>query len=266
MRVSSAVDDALRAEVATALLEAERTATQIPQLTADHPDVELADAYAIQQLVVARKLDEGQRVVGHKVGLSALAMQQMLGVDEPDFGHLLDAMVHDDQSEVGVSTFCQPRVEFEVAFVLDRALQGPSCSVADVLAATRFVLPSIEIIDSRFSDWKIALCDTVADNASSAGVVLGGTATDPMGLDLRTVGCVARRNGEVVATGAAGAVLGHPARAVAWLANTLHGFGVGLEAGHVVIPGSCTAAIPVAAGDSIRADFGGLGHVSVTFA
>jgi 2-keto-4-pentenoate hydratase len=265
VEVSNPVEDADRTMMATALLEAERTATQIPPLTDAHPEVTVADAYAIQQIVVDHKVAGGQRIVGHKVGLSALAMQQMLGVDEPDFGHLLDGMVVDDQDEVEITRFCQPRVEFEVAFVLDRPLTGPSSTIADVLAATRFVMPSIEIIDSRFTDWKIALCDTVADNASSAGVVLGGTPIDPIGLDLRTIGCVGRKNGEVVATGAAGAVLGNPARAVAWLANTLFGFGVALEAGQVVIPGSCTAAVSVEAGDSIRADFDRLGHVSVNF-
>lgn len=251
--------------MADALFEAEAASAQIPPLVSTFADVSVSDAYRIQQLVVDRKVELGARIVGHKVGLSSRAMQAMLGVDEPDFGHLLDSMIFDDQSELQIERFCQPRVEFEVAFVLDQRLSGPGCTVADVFRSTAFVLPSIEIIDSRFEDWKITLADTVADNASSAGFVLGGTPTKLTGLDLRTVGCVARKNGAIVATGAAGAVLGHPAKAVAWLANTLAQFGVELEAGEVVLPGSCTAAVGVEAGDAIGVDFAGLGHVGVSF-
>ncbi len=188
-----------------------------------------------------------------------------MGVDEPDYGHLLDDMFFFEGDAVPAGRFLYPRVEVEVGFVLGAPLSGPACSVADVLAATAFVCPAIEIIDSRIRDWKIKIADTIADNASSAGVVLGGRRTALAGVDLRTIGAVLRRNGEVVQTGAAGAVLGNPATAVAWLANKVHRFGVSLEAGHVILPGSCTRAVDVRPGDVVRAEFDVLGPVSVRF-
>jgi 2-keto-4-pentenoate hydratase len=192
-------------------------------------------------------------------------MQQMMGVDEPDYGHLLDDMFVLEGSAIPAADFCDPRVEVEVAFVLGKGLTGPGVSAADVLRATDFVLPAIEVIDSRIRDWKIGLADTIADNASSARVVLGGHPTSLNDVDPRTIGAVLRKNGEVVETGAAGAVLGNPVTAVAWLANKVHSFGVTLEPGHVIMPGSCTRAVDVNAGDVIRADFDYLGYVSVVF-
>jgi 2-keto-4-pentenoate hydratase len=255
-----------RTRMADALDEAERTRTPIDPLTATHPDLDVVDAYQIQLANVARRTSAGGTVRGHKVGLSARAMQQMFGVDEPDYGHLLDDMFVAESTAIPVAELLQPRVEVEVAFVLGAPLRGPGCTVADVLEATAFVAPAIEVIDSRIRDWKITLPDTVADNASSGRVVLGGRRTPLDDLDLRTVGTVLRRNGEIVETGAAGAVLGNPATAVAWLANKVHSFGVTLEAGHVVMPGSCTRAVDVDAGDVVRADFDRLGHVTVAFA
>jgi 2-keto-4-pentenoate hydratase len=223
------------------------------------------DAYEIQLLNIRRRVNAGATVRGHKVGLSARAMQQMMGVDEPDYGHLLDDMFVFESDAVETTRLCRPRVEVEVAFVLGAPLAGPGCTVADVLAATAFVVPAIEIIDSRIRDWKISLPDTVADNASSGRVVLGGRRTSVADLDLRTIGAVLRRNSEIVETGAAGAVLGNPATAVAWLANKVHTFGVVLDVGPVVMPGSCTRAVDVSPDDVIRADFDQLGHVTVSF-
>lgn len=254
-----------RSTAAAALAAAERDRAPIGPLTQQWPTIDVVDAYEIQLQNIARRIDGGAHIRGHKVGLSAKAMQQMLGVDEPDYGHLLDDMFVFEGESVPTSRYCAPRVEIEVAFVLGAPLAGPGCSVADVLRATAFVCPSIEIIDSRIADWKIKLADTIADNASSAGVVLGGKATPVDAVDLRTIGAVMRKNGVVVETGASGAVLGNPATAVAWLANKVHQFGVRLEAGHVVLPGSCTRMVPVAAGDVIRAEFDVLGHVSVAF-
>jgi 2-keto-4-pentenoate hydratase len=193
-------------------------------------------------------------------------MQQMLGVDEPDYGHLLDNMFVAKGGVVPAGDLCQPRVEFELAFVLGAALPAPGCTFADVLRATAYVTPAIEIIDSRIRDWKIALCDTIADNASSARVVLGGRAAGVTDVDLRLLGVLGWKNGELVETGASGAVLGNPATAVAWLANKLHELGGRLEPGHVVMPGSCTRAIPVEAGDVITAEFAQLGALTVSFA
>jgi 2-keto-4-pentenoate hydratase len=199
------------------------------------------------------------------VGLSAKAMQQMLGVHEPDYGHLLADMFVDEGSTVPMSLFCQPRAEIEVAFVLGRPLCGPGVTIADVVRATDYVLPSIEIVDSRVTDWKIKIQDTIADNASSAAIVLGGRPTRLHDIDPALIGANLRKNGEVVETGCSGAVLGNPAIAVAWLANKVAQFGVTLEPGHVIMPGSCTRMVPIAAGDHIRADFDGLGHVAVRF-
>ena len=255
-----------RRRAAADLAEAERSRVPIEPLTRTYPKIEVADAYEIQRLQIREKLLSGRVVRGHKVGLTSRAMQQMLGVAEPDYGHLLDDMFVGEGGVVPTRELCQPRVEFELAFVLGAALPAPGCTIADVLRATAYVAPAIEIIDSRIRDWKITLCDTIADNASSARVVLGGSAAEVMELDLRLVGVLGWKNGELVETGASGAVLGNPATAVAWLANKLHEFDARLEPGHVVMPGSCTRAIPVEAGDVVTAEFARLGALSISFA
>ena len=249
---------------AEALATAEEDRAPIGRLTDKWPTMDVVDAYEIQLLNIRRKLDAGAVVRGHKVGLSSRAMQQMMGVDEPDYGHLLDTMFVFEDDDVAAADFCYPRVEVEVAFVLKERLEGPSCNVADVLRATDFVLPAIELIDSRITDWQIKLPDTIADNASSARVILGGNPRSPRELDVRMIGAVLSRNGSIVETGVSGAVLGNPATAVAWLANKVHTFGVALEPGHVIMPGSLSAAVPFMAGDHVVADFGLLGSVEVT--
>jgi 2-keto-4-pentenoate hydratase len=257
--------DATRREAAAALAKAERDRSPITRLTETYPAIEIHDAYEIQRLQIEDKLRDGRQIRGYKAGLSSKAMQKMMGVDEPDYGHLLSDMFVFESESVAIATLCQPRVEFEVAFVLGSALPSSGCTVADVLRATAFVSPAIEIIDSRFDGWNITLCDTIADNASSALVVLGGRLMPPSQLDLRLIGVVVSRNGEIIDTGASGAVLGNPATAVAWLANKLGSFGVRLEAGQVIMPGSCTRAHDVAPGDSIVAEFAHLGAVGVRF-
>lgn len=257
--------EAERAEAADALQRAEIDCAPIAPLSETWPAIDPADAYEIQLENVNRRVGAGAVVRGHKVGLSSRAMQQMLGVNEPDYGHLLDDMFVFEGSGLPADRYCSPRVEVEVGFVLGEALAGPGCSVADVLRATEFVMPCIEIIDSRIRDWKITLSDTIADNASSAGIVIGGSRRSLDNLDPRTIGAVLRRNGEIIDTGSSGAVLGNPATAVAWLANKVAAFGVKLDAGDVILPGSCTRAYGVGAGDHIRADFDGLGHVEVSF-
>jgi 2-keto-4-pentenoate hydratase len=254
-----------RAKAAAALESAEVDRVPIVPLTDTYPSMDVADAYEIQLINIGRRLTNGSIVRGHKVGLSSRAMQQMMGVDEPDYGHLLHDMFIFEDSDVVTSHYCYPRVEVEVAFVLGQSLVGPACTVADVVRATEYIVPAIELIDSRIRDWRIKLPDTIADNASSAGVVLGGNPRRLTQLDVRMVAAVLRRNGRIVETGVSGAVLGNPATAVAWLANKVHTFGVTLEAGHVILPGSCTRAIDVAPGDHIRADFADLGHVAVSF-
>jgi len=256
-----------RHAIAVELDEAERTAHPIEPLTARWPALDVEDAYAIQQMNVERRTSEGAAIRGHKVGLSSRAMQEMMGVDECDFGHLLDDMFVFEGDTIQTSGLCHPRVEVEIAFVLGERLPGKTCHVADVLRATEFVLPALEIIDSRIRDWRIGLVDTIADNASSCRVVLGGNPARPVDLpDLRQIGARLDIDGEEVGSGRSDAVLGNPASAVAWLARKLDTFGVRLEPGHVVLPGSCTRAFDVKPGGLARAEFEILGPVEVQFA
>lgn len=259
------LNDAQRAELADRLEEAERTRTPIDPLAQAYPDMDVVDSYEIQLLGIRRRLDAGATVSGHKVGLSSKAMQQMMGVDEPDYGHLLGDMEVFEDRTVDTARYCFPRVEVEVAFLLGADLPGADCTEEDVLAATEAYAPSIELIDSRIKDWKIGLVDTIADNASSAGFVLGRQRVRPADIDIRAIDAVLTRNGERIAEGRSDAVLGNPVTAVAWLARKVESFGVRLKAGDIVLPGSCTRAIDVRPGDSFHADFAGLGTVSLNF-
>ena len=259
------LSEAQRDEVAELLRVAEETRVAVPPVIQTHPEIDVVDAYEIQLRNIRRRLAAGARIVGHKVGLSSLAMQQMMGVNESDYGHLLDDMVLSEETPIDASRYLIPRVEVEVGFVLGDDLPGEGCTVDDVIRATDYVVPAIELIDSRIADWKIGIFDTIADNASSAGLVLGKERRKPDELDLTAIDATLTRNGERVATGRSDAVLGNPALAVAWLAEKVASFGVRLEAGHVVLPGSCTRAYDVKAGDSVVADFEGLGTVSVSF-
>jgi 2-keto-4-pentenoate hydratase len=255
----------VRATLAAALAEAERSRVPMDPLTAAHPDIDVVDAYEIQLINIRARVADGARVVGHKVGLSSEAMQKMMGVDEPDYGHLLDQMEVFQDKPVPAGTFLYPRVEVEVGFILADDLPGAGCTEDDVLAATAAVVPSIELIDTRIKDWKIKLCDTIADNASSAGWVLGSERVSPNDIDVRSIDAVLRCNGEVIAEGRSDAVLGNPVTAVAWLARKVDQFGVRLKAGDVVLPGSCTRAIDAHPGDHFVADFSGLGSVELSF-
>ncbi|BDR10242.1 2-oxopent-4-enoate hydratase [Comamonas thiooxydans] len=237
----------------------------IEPLSARHPEITIADAYAIQQRMLARRLEAGERVVGKKIGVTSRAVMDMLGVFQPDFGWLTDGMVFNEGEAVSASSLIQPKAEGEIAFLLKKTLQGPGVTAADVLAATEGVMACFEIVDSRISDWKIKIQDTVADNASCGVFVLGDRLVDPRDVDLGTCGMVLEKNGEIVATGAGSAALGHPANAVAWLANTLGAHGIALEAGEVVLSGSLAAMVPVKAGDNLRVSIGGIGGCSVRF-
>ena len=254
-----------RAALAAELAQAERTRVPMTPLTGSQPDIDVVDAYEIQLINIRARLAEGAVVVGHKVGLSSEAMQQMMGVDEPDYGHLLADMEVFEDVPVPTGRYLFPRVEVEVGFILAADLPGAGCTEDDVLAATAAFAPAIELIDTRITDWKIALCDTIADNASSAGFVLGRERVSPKDIDITAIDAVLTRNGEVVAEGRSDAVLGNPVTAVAWLARKVDGFGVRLRAGDIVLPGSCTRAIDVRAGDEFVADFAGLGSVRLSF-
>lgn len=259
------LSSATRAELAADLAEAERTRVPLSPLTAAHPDIDVVDAYEIQLINIRQRVAEGATVVGHKVGLSSKAMQQMMGVDEPDYGHLLADMEVFEDAPVDTSRYLYPRVEVEVGFILADDLPGAGCTEDDVLAATAAFAPAIELIDTRITDWKIALCDTIADNASSAGYVLGPQRVSPKDVDITGIDAVLTRNGEVVAEGRSDAVLGNPVTAVAWLARKVDSFGVRLKAGDIVLPGSCTRAIDARPGDRFVADFAGLGSVRLSF-
>lgn len=250
---------------ADALLNAQATRTPIAPLSETYPGLEISDAYEIQSLVIADQLAQGRVVRGYKVGLTSLAMQRQLGVDQPDSGLLLDDMYIEEGATVAASTYLSPKVEPEIAVVLRSPLKGPGVTVDDVAAATESLVGSIEVIDSRIRDWRITITDTIADNASSGGVVVGRTelaldAVDRLGLEV-TVSI----NGEPAGSGTGADVLGDPLAAVAWLANTMGEQGLELPAGALVIPGSVCAAAAVRPGDHVVADFGPLGTVSVTF-
>jgi 2-keto-4-pentenoate hydratase len=259
------LSDDVRSAVADALRDAEAGRRPIPPLRETWPEIDVVDAYEIQLLNIRRRLDAGAGVRGHKVGLSSKAMQDMMGVDEPDYGHLLTDMEVSADEPVPADRYCYPRVEVEVAFVLGEPLPGAGCTEEDVLRATQYVAPAIELIDSRIADWDIRIADTIADNASSAGFVLGPEQVSPHDVDLRAIDAVLVRNGEKVAEGRSDAVLGNPVTAVAWLADKVAGFGVTLEAGHVILPGSVHRAIDVRPGDGFVADFEGFGSVQLNF-
>lgn len=251
------------AEYAQRLRTAEQTRSTLSPLTKEDEALSVEEAYAIQMQNVEVKLANGARVVGHKIGLTSKPMQAMLNVSEPDFGHLFDTMQY-QSGDVVDYPLIQPKVEPELAFVLARDLDGSRCDVHDVLQATRYVLPAIEVIDSRIADWKIGLADTIADNASSGCFVLGETVTRVEDAHLLTAGAILKINGSIVQTGAGAAVLGHPARAVAWLANRLNALGTTLKAGDVILSGAVSAAVPVVTGDVVSLSFGRLGRVTFT--
>jgi 2-keto-4-pentenoate hydratase len=251
--------------LAKELLESQRTRVPVASLTERFPDITVEQAYHIQLENIQTRLKEGRRVVGKKIGLTSKAMQQLFNVYEPDYGHLLDDMVVLTGGVVPTEQLMQPRCEGEIAFLLKRDLVGPGVTTADVLSATEALLPALEIVASRVKDWKIKLPDTVADNASSGMLVLGNALTPPAGIDLRLVGMVFEKNGEIVGTGAGAAVLGHPASSVAWLANKLHEFGIVLKAGEVILSGALTAAIPITPGDYFHAEFAHLGSAAARF-
>ena len=257
--------DAVHQELADQLWEADRSAQPVPPLTDRYDNLDIEDAYAIQTINIDRRAAAGQRIIGRKVGLTSKPMQQLLGVDEPDFGVLTDEMFIEDGDLIPMSRLVQPRVEAELAFVMGRDLVGPGVSTATALSAIAGALPAVEIVDSRVADWKIKLVDTVADNASSGLLVVGGRMRPVEDLDLRLLGVVVSRAGEVLDTGAGAAALGNPARCVAWLANKLGTLGAGLKAGDIVLPGAVHKMVPVRPGDVFRAEFAHLGAVTVRF-
>ena len=248
------------------LYEALRGRQTVDPLTEREPEITIDDAYHVSLRMLDRRLADGERVIGKKIGVTSKAVQNMLNVHQPDFGYLTDRMVYANGDEMPVSReLIAPRAEGEIAFILNKDLEGPGVTNAQVLAATECVMPCFEIVDSRIRDWQIKIQDTVADNASCGMFVLGDTALSPRKLDLATCGMVMEKNGEICATGAGAAALGSPVNCVAWLANTLGRFGIKLQAGEVILSGSLVPLQPVTAGDYVHVSVGGLGTASVRF-
>jgi 2-oxo-hept-3-ene-1,7-dioate hydratase len=258
------LSEAERLQAVEQLLEAERTRTPVVQLSKTFAHIAIEDSYWIQSEVTRRKIEGGRKLIGHKIGLTSKAMQQSSQIDEPDYGHLLDDMMIADGAKVRHADYCVPRVEPELAFVLGKPLKGPNVGLLDVLRATEYVVPAIEIIDARVQNPR-KIFDTVADNGAAAGIVLGGRPVKPMDIDLRWVGAIFYRNSEIEETGLAAGVLGNPALGIAWLANKVAPFGTVLEPGHIMLSGSFTRPVWADKGDTLHADFGPLGGVAVQF-
>jgi len=265
------MDSSTIAALAARLDQAEKTRTQTHQFSLENPDMGIEDAYAIQRAWVAMKMAEGRTLKGHKIGLTSKAMQRFSNITEPDYGALLDDMFFTDGADIPAGRFIEPRAEVELAFVLKAPLEGPDCTLEMVLAATDYITPAIEIIDARIQrvdpETKVTrkVFDTISDNAANAGVVLGGKPFRPGEIDMLWAAAILHKNGVIEDTGVAAAVLGHPARGPAWLANKLHPHGVRLEPGQVVLGGSFTSPIAGAAGDEFHIDYGPLGSISFSF-
>ena len=249
------------------LYDALRQRRTLVPLTDRHPDISIDDAYHISLHMLSRREADGEKVVGKKIGVTSKPVQDMLNVHQPDFGFLTDTMHYPDGATIALAEagLMQPRAEGEIAFMLKADLCGPGVTKDDVLAATAWVAPCFEIVDSRIDDWKIKIQDTVADNASCGVFVVGAQHTDPAGLDLATVRMRMTRNGEPAGEGLGSAVQGHPAEAVAWLANTLGAFGIPFRAGELILSGSLAPLIPARAGDRFEMEIDGLGSCSIAF-
>ncbi len=249
-------------ELYTAMLER----TPVRPLTERFSDITIEDAYNISLRMLERRIKSGEKIIGKKIGLTSKAVQNMLGVGQPDFGYLTDKMAFSQGEEMPISDrLMQPKAEGEIAFILKKDLMGPGITAADVLAATDCVLPCFEVVDSRVENWQIKIQDTVADNASCGLFVLGDRAVDPRKVDLATCGMVVEKNGSIISTGAGAAALGSPVNCVTWLANTLGEFGIPLKAGEVILSGSLVPLEPVQAGDFMSVNIGGIGSASVRF-
>jgi 2-oxopent-4-enoate/cis-2-oxohex-4-enoate hydratase len=252
-------------QLGDALYEALVARQPIAPLSAAHPDMTIEDAYHVQQRMLSRRLEKGERIIGKKIGVTSKAVMNMLGVHQPDFGYLTDGMVYNEGETIEMAGLIQPKAEGEIAFLLKKDLQGPGVTAADVLAATEGVMACFEIVDSRIQDWKIKIQDTVSDNASCGVFVLGDQLVDLANLDLALCGMVLEKNGEIVVTGAGAATMGHPVNAMVWLTNTLGKLGIALKAGDIVLSGAMGAMVPVVKGDNLRMTIGGIGGCSVRF-
>ena len=265
------LDKAQIQDLALQLDQAEQTGQQMRQFSLQYPEMSMEDAYAIQKAWVAHKIAAGRKMVGHKIGLTSRAMQVSSNISEPDYGVLLDDMLFQEGTDLPMSRFIVPRVEVELAFILAKPLSGPNCTIFDVLDATDYVVPAVEIIDARLHnvDPETGITrkvfDTISDNAANAGIVLGGRPIKPDALDLRRIAAILYRNGVIEESGVSAAVLNHPANGVAWLANKLHPHGITLQPGQIILGGSFTRPVAAQAGDTFHIDYDQLGSISFRF-
>ncbi len=265
------LNDKQIADAAERLHTAEIERKQISALTLEYPDMDMSDAYAVQKAWVDKKLASGRKVIGYKVGLTSRAMQMAVNIDEPDYGVLLDDMYFEDGATLKASDFLDPRIEVELAFILNKPLFGENVSIFDVYNATDYVIPSLELIAARCmrtdpaTGYTRKVYDTIADNAANAGIILGGRPVKPTEMDLRWAGAALYVNGQIEETGLACGVLGHPAKGISWVCKRFAPHGIGLEPGQIVLAGSFTRPVPVKAGDTVHADFGPLGGIGLKF-
>lgn len=253
-----------RRQAAESILRAERERKPMVQPSRTWPGMELADAYRIQDLWAEARIEAGARVIGHKIGLTSRAMQMASKINEPDYGRILDDALYNDGAQIPASSFLKPRLEVELAFVMGEDLSGPATRIYDVMRATEFVVPALEVIDYR-TEVPRAIVDTIADNAAFGAIVVGGRMIRPMDVDIRWVGATLSKNGLIEESGVSAAIMGHPAAGIAWLVNKLHGVDTGLKRGQIVLAGSFTRPVDIARGDVIHADFGPLGAIGISF-
>lgn len=254
-------------KMAATLLEAEKRGTEIDKLVDQYPELDADLAYQVQDRLIEMKCHaENARIVGFKLGLTSVAKQKMMGVHEPTYGILLDSMQWPEEQPLPLTSLIHPKVEPEIAFVFKHEVRGPGISVPDILEATEYVMPALEIIDSRYRNFSFTLADVIADNSSSARFILGGAFFRPEQLDLRLMGMVFRKNGRIMATSTGAAVMGHPARAIAWLANKLGEAGKSIRAGEIVLSGALCAAAAIEEKDVFSVSFDGLGSLTAVFA
>lgn len=253
-----------RRAAAQSLLDAEVSRVPVVQLSRTYPAIELEDAYRIQELWAERRIAKGARVAGHKIGLTSRAMQMASKMTEPDYGRILDDALYNDGARIPAKLFIKPRLEVELAFVMGADLEGPGQRIYDVLRATEYVVPALEIIDYR-TEVPRAITDTIADNAAFGAIVVGGSVFRPFDVDLRWIGATLSKNGTIEESGVSAAIMGHPAAGIAWLVNKLSAVGAGLKKGQIVLGGSFTRPVDIEAGDVIQADYGPLGAIGVSF-
>ena len=253
------------------LHKAEKSRNQVAATTIAYPKMEIADAYKIQSAWMDIKKKEGRTIAGHKIGLTSRAMQKSMGIEEPDFGVLLDDMVYEEGTTIDSSAFLDPKIEVELAFILKKKLKGENVTVTEVLNATDYVVPALELIAARSyrvhpkTGYKRTVRDTISDNAANGGIILGGRPMRPDDLDLRWVGAMMSRNGVIEESGVSGAVLNHPAKGIAWLAKKYAAYNKGLEPGQIILAGSFTRPVDIRPGDTFVVDYGKMGTISCYF-